>query len=230
MNAPPHIEQQARQQGFAMDRMYRHQRHIYDASRRFYLLGRDRMIREMRVPPGGTVLECGCGTGRNLIRTAEIFPGAKLHGFDISAEMLKSATSAIARTGLSERIRLAEGDAVTFDPGRAFGVKGFDRVFMSYTLSMIPRWEIALQQAFAAVRPGGSLHVVDFGQCESLPRAFGSALHLWLRQFHVTPRATLVAAARSISDANGAALAVGTGHGGYHWHVTITRAGPAPKE
>jgi len=50
-----------------MDRMYRHQRHIYDASRKFYLLGRDALITGLAPPKGGTILEIGCGTGRNLI-------------------------------------------------------------------------------------------------------------------------------------------------------------------
>ena len=35
-----------------MDRIYRHQRHIYDLSRKFYLLGRDRLIRVGARYPG----------------------------------------------------------------------------------------------------------------------------------------------------------------------------------
>ena len=31
-------------QAAAMDRMYRLTRHVYDATRRYYLLGRDRML------------------------------------------------------------------------------------------------------------------------------------------------------------------------------------------
>src|SRR5436190_741980 len=49
-----------------MDRVYRRQRHIYDLSRKFFLLGRDRLIGALKPPPGGQVLEIGCGTARNL--------------------------------------------------------------------------------------------------------------------------------------------------------------------
>ena len=35
-----------------MDRMYRYQRHIYDATRKFYLLGRDGLIERMSLLPG----------------------------------------------------------------------------------------------------------------------------------------------------------------------------------
>ena len=38
-----------------MDRMYRYQRHIYDLSRKFYLLGRDRP--HLTVPPHGTLFQ-----------------------------------------------------------------------------------------------------------------------------------------------------------------------------
>ena len=45
-----------------MNRMYRHQRHIYDLTRRYYLLGRDRLLAGLEPPEGGSMLEIGCGT------------------------------------------------------------------------------------------------------------------------------------------------------------------------
>ena len=70
-----------------MDNVYRHQRHIYDLTRKYYLLGRDRMIAELDPPAGGSALELGCGTGRNLILAARRFPDTHFYGLDISAEM-----------------------------------------------------------------------------------------------------------------------------------------------
>jgi S-adenosylmethionine-diacylgycerolhomoserine-N-methlytransferase len=175
----------------AMDRMYRVQRHIYDLTRRHYLLGREHLIDNLNPPPGGTVLEIGCGTGRNLVKVAERYPDCRVFGFDISEEMLKSATSAIAKHRLVSRIKVAEGDATVFDPVRAFGVAKFDRVFLSYTLSMVPDWQMALAHARSLAAPGGELHAVDFGQCEGLPGWFRSSLLAWLRLFHVHPQPLL---------------------------------------
>jgi len=174
-----------------MDGIYRHQRHIYDLTRRYYLLGRNDLIAALKPPTGGTVLEIGCGTARNLVLTAERYPNAQLFGIDISAEMLKSAEATVSNNRIGDRVSLAQGDATRFDAEELFGVSRFDRVFLSYSLSMIPGWEAALHQAMQAVARGGELHVVDFGQQTGLPGWFGKGLKAWLARFHVTPRETL---------------------------------------
>lgn len=174
-----------------MDNVYRGQRFIYDLTRKYYLLGRDRLIAEMDVPDGGTVLEIGCGTGRNLAKLGRVWPECRLYGLDISAEMLKSAASTVAQAGLGPRTMLARGDAAHFDVDALFGRRKFDRIMFSYTLSMIPDWQGALRHALGLLSTQGSLHIVDFGQQERLPRWFRGALQSWLRQFHVEPRAML---------------------------------------
>ena len=47
-------------------------------------------------------------------------------------------------------------------------MREFDRVMISYALSMIPPWRKALARALDVVAPGGSLHLVDFGDCAGL--------------------------------------------------------------
>lgn len=174
-----------------MDGVYRTQRHFYDLTRKYYLLGRDKLIERLDVPAGGSVLEIGCGTGRNLAIVARCHPDCTLFGIDISREMLKSAEATMDKAGHRGRVHLAYGDATALDPEGAFGRSGFDRVFLSYALSMIPGWETALEQAVTVLAPGGELHLVDFGQQERLPRWFKTLLHGWLACFHVTPRANL---------------------------------------
>ena len=185
--------------GTLMDNVYRYQRHIYDATRRNYLLGRDRLISELAPPRGGTVLEVGCGTGRNLIALAKRYPSARFYGIDISTEMLKTARAAIARHGVYDRISLAEADALTANPRELFGRDDFDRIFFSYALSMIPDWTGALVHAASLLTPGGRLHVVDFGGCEAMPPQFKGLLYWWLRRFHVEPRRGLGSALRNLA-------------------------------
>jgi S-adenosylmethionine-diacylgycerolhomoserine-N-methlytransferase len=78
-----------------MDRMYRHQRHIYDLTRKFYLLGRDRLIDTLELKPGSRVCEVGCGTARNLIALARRHGDVAFFGIDASATMLRTAQAAI---------------------------------------------------------------------------------------------------------------------------------------
>lgn len=185
-----------------MDGIYRYQRFIYDATRKYFLLGRDRMLDGLEPPKGATILEVGCGTGRNLILAARRYPDAKLYGFDISSAMLLTARRSIARAGLQDRITVAQGDATDFDAQTLFGRPHFDRVFVSYAVSMIPPWKAALPTSLRAVAPGGSLHVVDFGQQAELPRWFKAGLAAWLAKFDVSPRGDLEAEMAKVAEAN----------------------------
>lgn len=207
-----------------MDTVYAAQRHIYDLTRKYYLLGRDRLIAELAPPPGGTVLEVGCGTARNLIAAARRWPEARFYGLDISEAMLATARAKVAAAGLSDRIELAQGDAAKFDAYTLFGLDGFDRVFLSYTLSMIPDWTGAIEQAAKAVAPRGALRVVDFGQQERLPGWWRRALFAWLARFHVTPRRDLPVALKHTAAAGGLEMAFEPLLRGYAWAGSLERA------
>jgi S-adenosylmethionine-diacylgycerolhomoserine-N-methlytransferase len=170
-----------------MDGIYRYQRFIYDATRAFYLLGRDGLIAALDVPPGGRALEVGCGTGRNLIHAARRYPSARLYGLDVSQAMLDTARRSIAKRGLAHRITCVQADATSFDPSRLFDCSSFDRVFISYALSMIPPWREVVVNAVRCLAPGGSVHIVDFGMFDGYPEAFRRAQLAWLKRFSVTP-------------------------------------------
>ena len=206
-----------------MDDVYALHRHFYDLTRRFYLLGRNRLIRRLAPPPGGTVLEVGCGTARNLIVAAKRYPQARFYGFDTSEAMLETARKSVARAGLSDRITLAQGDAGDFDVAALFGLAEIDRVFMSYTLSMIPPWQEAIVQGAAALAPGGSLHIVDFGQYERLP-ALAKRLHFKsLNDFHVFPRQNLLAVLEGVAVERKMAVKFTPLYRGYAWEASLTR-------
>jgi S-adenosylmethionine-diacylgycerolhomoserine-N-methlytransferase len=215
--APSHASG-TRDHAALMDSIYRGQRHIYDLTRKYYLFGRDKLIAGLDARPGSTVLEVGCGTGRNLAKVGRRWPGVALHGLDLSCEMLKSAG---ARLG--GQATLALGDATDFSAPVLFGRPQFDRVILSYALSMIPDWQAALAQAAVMLAPGGSLHVVDFGDLAGLPAPLRAALRAWLARFHVTPRLDLPEATSALADREGFTCRVSRGLFGYYRLITITR-------
>jgi S-adenosylmethionine-diacylgycerolhomoserine-N-methlytransferase len=206
-----------------MDQMYRRQRHIYDVSRKFYLLGRDEALGRLHPDRGGKALEIGCGTGRNLIKLAQAYPRVQLFGVDVSREMLTTAAASTARAGVASRISFAQADATAFDPQRLFGCANFDRVMISYALSMIPLWREALGHALDVVAPGGSLHVVDFGDCAGLPQPFKAGLRRWLAAFDVTPRDNFCASLTALTAERGMVCEIESRFRGYAILATARR-------
>lgn len=207
-----------------MDRMYRWQRHIYDITRKPYLLGRDRLIASLGVPVGGSVLEIGCGTGRNLIQAARLFPNAQYYGFDVSSVMLGKAEQSIRSAGLKHAITVAQGDATAFDAKAMFGRSQFDRVFVSYTLSMIPDWRATLEGAARCLAPGGALLIADFHDCRHVPAPLRAMVFRWLDLFGVHPRLELAAVLEQLSVTHGLKLEFQRLYGGYAVWAMLRKA------
>jgi S-adenosylmethionine-diacylgycerolhomoserine-N-methlytransferase len=206
-----------------MNRMYRYQRHFYDATRRYYLLGRDHLIAELNPAAGESVLEIGCGTGRNLIQAATRYPNARFYGLDVSTEMLTSAIGSIEGRGLGETVKVAHGDATAFTAQGVFGrAIAFDHVMISYSLSMIPNWTAVIERAVAGLKPGGKLHIVDFGDQRRLPQIARTLLRRWLTLFDVTPRDELETVLMQIAVRTGAGLIFDRPFAGYAQRAILT--------
>lgn len=169
----------------AMDHMYRYTRHIYDFTRKYYLFGRDKLIEELPVRDGDHICEVGCGTARNLVLLAKKHPNIQLYGIDASSEMLKTAQASVDTSGYASRIKLATALSTDFTPDKLGHSRPFDRLIYSYSLSMMDDWRNALDYGITQLKPGGTIHVVDFGDQEGLPRWFKGMLKGWLDQFHV---------------------------------------------
>lgn len=168
-----------------MDRMYRYQRHFYDVTRKFYLLGRDHLIEKMDIRDGQKILEIGCGTGRNLAILANKYPQAEFFGLDASSEMLESAITKVKKQDLGNVIlKMALAD--DFDYSSTFGLtEPLDTVFFSYSISMIPTWRESVDNALKNVKSGRVIYFVDFYDQRDLPSAFAGLLQGWLKRFHV---------------------------------------------
>jgi len=176
----------------AMDRIYRFQRHFYDVTRPLFLFGRDTLLRRMAVRENDRVLEVGCGTARNLLKLHGLERSAQLYGLDASQEMLATARWNVQRRGLDRRVRLEHGLAEELCHERTFGLRErFDVIFFSYSLSMIPSCVPAFDAAFASLKPGRSLYIVDFCDQARFPRLARVLLGRWLAWFGVHHRPEL---------------------------------------
>lgn len=180
-----------------LNRYYRHVRHVYDLSRRYYLFGRDRVLGEMLAEPWERLIEVGPGTGRNLRKLHRARPGARYGGLEASDVMLEHARKRCPWA------KLQQGFAEEANLSSLLG-RPPDRILFSYVLSMVQDAERALVRARQSLAPGGKVVVVDFGDLAGLPWLAGP-LARFLRSFHVT------APPRRLLEAQGGELRWGPG-------------------
>jgi len=169
-----------------LNNLYRFQRHFYDLTCLFFLFGRDDLLRRMDVLPGERVLEIGCGTGRNLLKLAQLQPEAKIYGLDASDEMLKTAGANLDAHNKQKDIVLQQGLAEEFNFRQSFYLREpFDKIFISYSLSMFPQWQKAILNALENLKPEGDLYILDFWDGAGLSSWFVGLRAWWLSLFKV---------------------------------------------
>jgi S-adenosylmethionine-diacylgycerolhomoserine-N-methlytransferase len=136
----------------------------YDRFRERLLLGRAELVRDLDPPEDGHVAELGCGTGRNLLYFGErLARFSRVDLVDLCPALLEQA-----------RARYADRDNVYISEADATGWRSpvpLDAVYFAYSLTMIPDWRSAIDNAIDQLKPGGLLGVVDFYVSERQPPA-----------------------------------------------------------
>ncbi len=141
-----------------MENFYSGQAEAYDDFRRRLLHGREQLFRKIALPEGGVWVDLGGGTGANLEFIADRVPKlGSAYVVDLASSLLDVATTRFQEAGWNH-VHAIEADATAWQPpdGKA------DVVTFSYSLTMIPDWFAAIQNALRMLKPGGQLGVVDF--------------------------------------------------------------------
>lgn len=118
------------------------------------------LVEQATIAPSHAVLDLGCGTGTltRMIKTAH--PDAQVTGLDMDPEALGIARRKAADAGLDITFVRGSATAPPFEPG------SFDRVLTSLMLHHLVREQKqrTLSAARSLLRPGGELHVLDWGR------------------------------------------------------------------
>ena len=116
------------------------------------------LIAQAAVPPGAAVLDIGVGTGNLLLKVKRAVPDATVVGLDSDAASL--AFAATKASQLMTDVQLDHGDATHL----AYADATFDRVLSAFLLHHLSEAQQLrmLQQVRRVLKPGGSLHLLDF--------------------------------------------------------------------
>jgi len=119
-----------------------------------------RLVAQAELGPGQRVLDLGCGTGTLTLLAKGTVPGAELVGIDPDADALEIARAKSVRAGLEIRFDRGSATALPYPEG------GFDRVLSSLVLHHLdPEGKrAAAREVYRVLRPGGALHVADWGR------------------------------------------------------------------
>ncbi len=117
------------------------------------------LVEQAGIRPNHRVIEIGCGTGNLLILIKRLHPQAEVVGLDPDPKALARAW------------RKAEREAISVQLDRGFAEElpypdaSFDRVFSAFMFHHLEpdEKEETLQEAQRVLKPGGSLHLLDFG-------------------------------------------------------------------
>jgi ubiquinone/menaquinone biosynthesis C-methylase UbiE len=128
---------------------------------------RNKLISKLDLKTGDSVLETGCGSGRDSVKIAELIgPTGNLFLQDISYDILKFAVNKFSKISIrpNVQISIANGFYLPFEN------EVFDKVFHFGGLNTFGDKKKALAEMVRVVKPGGKIVVGD----ENMP--------IWLRE------------------------------------------------
>ena len=147
-----------------MENFYAGQAEAYDDFRKRLLKGRQELYDQIEVPEGGVWVEMGGGTGSNLEYLGDrINRLSKVYVVDLADSLLEVASQRAKERGWNH-VEAISADATSWQVQG-----GADVVTFSYSLTMIPDWFGAVENAQRLLKPDGKIGVVDFYVSRKFP-------------------------------------------------------------
>ncbi len=118
------------------------------------------LIEQAHIQRSHRVLDLGCGTGTLLLLIKQAHSEVEVVGLDVDPKVLKIAREKAAKTNVD--ITLHQGVAYQLP----YPEHSFDRVFSSLVFHHLTadNKRRTLAEVFRILRPGGELHMADFGR------------------------------------------------------------------
>jgi ubiquinone/menaquinone biosynthesis C-methylase UbiE len=137
-----------------------------------------RLIEQAQIQLGHRVLDLGCGTGTLTILVKQRHPETEVVGLDVDAQALEIARKKAAKADVDITWHQGAGHRLPY-PGNSF-----DRVLSSLVFHHLTAEDKrrTSEEVFRVLRPGGELHVVDFGKPHNVPAFLLSLIVRWFEE------------------------------------------------
>ncbi|MBN2981787.1 class I SAM-dependent methyltransferase [Cohnella algarum] len=122
------------------------------------------LLQQANIENGHQVLDLGCGTGTLTLMMKKLHPGAEVHALDADPKALKIA---------GDKMK-SEGAVVHFIQGYSYKLpypeNTFDRIVSSLMFHHLTREDKSktLQEMHRVLRPGGEIHIADWGKAQNV--------------------------------------------------------------
>ena len=110
-------------------------------------------IRRLELAGDETVMELGCGTGRDAEPLLDALPNGRVMAVDRSEQMLAQLRHRLA--GRMGRVTVVQADLRQAFPAPGFFGEPVDAALSVATLHWLPNHDVVFQAVAAALRPGG---------------------------------------------------------------------------
>lgn len=138
---------------------------FYDNSlEKLYFSSRQRAIELLDLQDNQTVIDIACGTGANFKNIKESNNKVTLYGTDYSSGMLKKGQDSIEKNSWKNTYLFqADARTLTLSSIEKYTNKklSFDRVICVLGLSVIPEWEIVVDNLIGLLNENGKIVIVD---------------------------------------------------------------------
>jgi arsenite methyltransferase len=124
---------------------------------------------------GSVLLDIGCGTGFDLVVASDLVgPEGRVHGTDLTGEMVRSAEAAISQLGI------ANAEVVQVDSDELpYHDTMFDVIISNGVINLSPCKRDLFKDIFRVLKPGGMLQFADIVQEGKSPGEKGANLAAW---------------------------------------------------